>query len=156
VSRGFDAGTSTVTLFPGEGPRGLVDQLSRTPESLARSFALGLKAVGHPKLAMAFDAMLVVSPEHGRVFGQAGWSRARLTEELEAGLQMPGVDLVRGAGGILEGLPAAVAEMTIPKFRPGGLLLVHAGGPAGLFSSIIGGWINGETGSQPTTVEVRT
>ena len=41
-----------------------------------------------------------------------------------------------------------------PKFRPDGLLLVHAGGTAGMFSAIIGGWINGETGSQPVTREV--
>ena len=31
---------------------------------------------------------------------------------------------------------------------------VHAGGTAGMFSAIIGGWINGETGSQPVTKEV--
>jgi hypothetical protein len=115
---------------------------------------MALRAVAHPKLAMAFDAMLVVSPEHGRVFAEAGWSRARLLEALDGALQLDGAEHVRGAGGVLEGLPEVVAEMTIPKFRPGGLLLVHAGGPAGLFSSIIGGWVNGETGSQPTTVEV--
>jgi hypothetical protein len=39
----------------------------------------------------------------------------------------------------------------LPKFRPGGLLLVHAGGPAGLFSAIVGGWVNGAPGSDPVT-----
>ena len=39
VERGMAAGVSAVTLFAGEGPRGIVDQSSRTPESLARSFA---------------------------------------------------------------------------------------------------------------------
>jgi hypothetical protein len=155
VARGFDPSSSTVTLFPGDGPRVVVDQLSRTAESLARSLAMALRAVSHPKLAMVFDAMLVISPEHGRVFRDAGWSRARLVEALEAALQLPGAELVRGAGGVLEGIPEAFGGTTIPKFRPGGVLLVHAGGPAGLFSSIIGGWVNGETGSQPTTVEVR-
>ncbi|MEZ5168814.1 MAG: hypothetical protein R2695_20895 [Acidimicrobiales bacterium] len=33
-SRGFDRSVSTVTLFPGEGPRLLFDQKSRRPESL--------------------------------------------------------------------------------------------------------------------------
>ena len=37
----------------------MVDQLSRTPESLARSLAAGLRGVGHPKLAIVFDALLV-------------------------------------------------------------------------------------------------
>ncbi|HEV3364005.1 MAG TPA: thioredoxin family protein, partial [Acidimicrobiia bacterium] len=34
VERGMPASASTVTLFAGEGPRGVADQLSRTPESL--------------------------------------------------------------------------------------------------------------------------
>jgi hypothetical protein len=48
-----------------------------------------------------------------------------------------------------------VREKTIPKFRPGGLLLVHCGGEAGLFSAMIGGWASGPTGSQPTLREIR-
>jgi hypothetical protein len=31
---------------------------------------------------------------------------------------------------------------------------VHAGGGAGLFSEIIGGWANGAVGSQPVTREI--
>jgi len=143
-----------VTVFAGEGPRGLVDQLSRDAESLARSFAACLRTVQHPKMALAFDAVLVVGPEHGRVFREAGWSRDRLLGRLDELLQLPGDELVRGAGGIAEGLPAGVAGMTLPKFRPGGLLVVHAGGGAGLFSSIIAGWASGPTGSQPVTREV--
>jgi hypothetical protein len=154
VSRGFAADASTVTLFPGEGPRGLVDQLSRDPESLAATFAACLRTVQHPKLALAFDAVLVVGPEHGRVFRLAGWTRDHLLARLDELLQLPGDELVRGAGGVAEGLPATVAGMTLPKFRPGGILVVHAGGGAGLFSTIIAGWANGATGSQPVTKEV--
>ena len=154
VERGFAAGQSTVTLFAGEGARGIVDQLSRDPESLARSFAACLRTVAHPKLAMVWDAVLVVSPEHGRVFREAGWSKARLREALDATLQLAGDDLIQGAGGIAEGLPAGFAGTTIPKFRDGGLQIVHAGGTAGLFSAIIGGWASGAIGSEPVTREV--
>src|SRR5881397_3075138 len=56
VERGMAPGTSAVTLFAGEGSRGIVDQASRTPESLARSFAGALRTVAHPKLPVAFDA----------------------------------------------------------------------------------------------------
>ena len=59
VERGFAPGQSTVTLFAGEGTRCVVDQLSRTPESLASSLAVNLRGIHHPKLAMAFDAILV-------------------------------------------------------------------------------------------------
>jgi hypothetical protein len=151
---GFDADASTVTVFAGEGPRGVVDQLSRTPESLAASLAACLRTVQHPKLPMGFDAIVVVSPDHARVFADAGWDRARVLAELHARLQLPGDEIVRGAGGIAEGVPEAFAGTTLPKFRDGGLLLVHAGGGAGLFSTIIAGWVNGATGSQPVTVVV--
>lgn len=151
VARGLEQGTSAVTLFAGEGMRIVVDQLSRTPESLARSFAACLRTVAHPKLAFGFDAILVVSPEHARVFAEAGWSRERLLEELHAVLQVPGAEMVRGAGGIAEGLPTEMADRTIPKFRPDGIIIAHAGGTAGMFSAIIGGWANGATGSTPLT-----
>jgi len=154
ASRGVPEGRSAVTLFAGEGVRGVVDQISREPESLARSFAACLRTVGHPKLPMAFDALLVVSPEHARVFADAGWDRARLMAEIDGALQLPGREIVRGAGGIAEGVPESLADATLPKFRPGGLLLAHAGGGAGMFSAIIGGWVSGSMGSEPVTREV--
>ena len=43
----------------------------------------------------------------------------------------------------------------LPKFRDGGLLLAYAGGGAGLFSAIIGGWANGDVGSRPVTRAVQ-
>ena len=42
-------------------------------------------------------------------------------------------------------------QLTVSKFRPDGILLVHAGGGAGLFSEIIGGWASGAVGSEPVT-----
>jgi hypothetical protein len=148
------AGRSAVTLFAGSGVQGICDQLSRTPESLARTFAACLRVNFHPKFMMAADAVLVVSPEHARVFAEAGWSKARLRAELERLLLVPGAEVVRGAGGIAEGMPEHFAALALPKFRPGGLLIVHAGGTAGLFSAVIGGWVSGEIGSEPVTREV--
>ena len=158
VALGAKRGANTVTLFTGEGPRTIVDQLSRDPESLARTFAVCLRGVCHPKLVLAFDAMLVIGPEHARVFREAGWSRARLLERLSELLLVRGEEIARGAGGIAEGipLPAAAKEQPFPKFRPGGLLIVHAGGPAGLFSAVIGGWASGATGSTPVLREIQT
>jgi len=155
VERGFSRQASTVTLFPGEGVQGVVDQKSRTPESLARTFAACLRAVDHPKLAMAGDALLVVSPEHSRVFIDAGWSKARLLEELTTLLLLDADEMLMGAGGITEGLPLALAGKKIPKFRPGGLIIVRAGGTAGLFSAVIAGWAaSGLTGSTPVSKEI--
>jgi hypothetical protein len=174
VERGFPMDTSTVTLFAGEGPNGICDQKSRDPESLARSLAWSLDAVWHPKLALISDAVLVVSPEHGRVFREAGWSKAQLRQRLlELGTK-PLSEIAGGARGCAEGMnlsPGSVrsafgspvgdggatdaAEVRIPKFFPDGLLIVHAGAKAGLFSAVIGGWARGAIGSSPVTREVK-
>ncbi len=156
VERGFRAEQNTVTLFAGEGVRGVVDQLSRTPESLTRSFAACLRTTAHPKLPLAFDAMVIITPDHLRVYEEAGWSKARFREEVGALLQIDGHEMVRGAGGIEEGIPETLAEITLPKFRDGGLLIAHAGGAAGLFSGIMGGWASGSIGSESVTREVRS
>jgi hypothetical protein len=156
VEHGFAPEASTVTLFAGEGPRGIVDQLSRDPESLARSFAECLRTVQHPKLPIVFDAILVVGPEHSRVFREAGWSNSQLRDRLHELTVLEGADIVRGARGIAEGVPEHLKDVQLPKFRPEGIIIVHAGGGAGLFSTIIAGWANGATGSQPTTREITT
>jgi hypothetical protein len=152
---GAAQGTDAVTVFTGEGPRCIVDQLSRDPDSLARTYAVNLRTLHHPKLVLAFDCLLAVGPEHSRIFREAGWSKADLLARLSELLQIPGSELVRGAGGIAEGLPESVANATLPKFRPGGLLLVHCGGGAGLFSAMIGGWASGAVGSAPVMREIR-
>ncbi len=149
---GLEPGLDTVTVFAGEGPRCVVDQLSREPDSLARSLAATLQTVHHPKLVLAFDAILVIGPEHARVFADAGWDREQIIAGITQHLNRPGAELARGAGGMAEGVPEAFADApALPKFRPGGLMLAFAGGGAGLFSTIIGGWVNGEMGSQPVT-----
>jgi len=154
-SRGISRTTDAVTVFPGEGPRCVVDQLARDPESLTNTFAACLRTLHNPKSVLAFDAIVVMGPEHARVYADADWDRDRVLSEIHARLQIPGSELIRGANGIAEGVPTHLSGMTLPKFRPGGLLLVHAGGGAGLFSAIIGGWANGDIGSQPVTREVR-
>jgi hypothetical protein len=152
---GFAAGQNVVTIFPGEGPRTLVDQIARTPEELASTFAYHLRAMLSPKAVLAFDAILVVSPDHSRVFRAGGWSKDRLRKRLLELTTMPGEDLVRGALGVAEGLPESVRGRMIPKFRENGLHIVHAGGGAGLFSAIIPGWANGELGSQTLAREIK-
>jgi hypothetical protein len=156
VSRGFSPSDDTVTVFAGEGPRCIVDQKARTAAELANTFAACLRTLHNPKLVIGFDTVLVVGPEHARVFSDDGWDRDRLLTELHARLQSPGSELVWGAGGIADGVPPHLKDMTLPKFRPDGILLVHAGGGAGLFSAMIGGWANGTTGSQPVTHKVHT
>lgn len=74
----------------------------------------GLAPLQHPELIMMFDAMLVMGPEHARVFTDAGWDRHRTVDGIMENLSRPDSEPVRGAG-----------------------------------------WVNGDTGSTPTTRAVR-
>jgi len=155
VERGFPGHTSTVTLFVGDGVAPIVDEISRTPASLARSFAACLRAAHHPKKVIDVAAFLVVTPEHARVFHEAGWSKQRLKTELETLLQIPVADLLRGAHGIEAGiLPQEAPDThgTLPKFRTGSLNIVRAGGGAGKFSAYISGL--GSITINPVTREI--
>jgi hypothetical protein len=157
VERGVQPGRSAVTVFAGFGLQGIVDQKSRDPESLSRSFAGSLKAIHNVKSAPSCDALLVVCPEHHRTFKDAGWTKARLYEELYRLCEIPGDELVAGTQGMAEGGPPSLAGKTVNKFRPGGLMIVHAGGDAGMFSGIIGGWsAGGPRGSLPITKELES
>jgi hypothetical protein len=156
VSRGVPRGRSAVTLFQGDGVQQLIDMKSRTPEQLTRSIAAALAVVGHPKQALYLSAMLIISPEHYAIYRDAGWDRARITRELHTLLLRPGRDLVVGAQGMGEGIPASKADEMVPKFWDDGLLIVRAGGDAGLYSAICGGWTGHRhhDESQPVTKEI--
>jgi hypothetical protein len=151
TERGVPLGQNAVTVFAGEGPRCVVDQLARTPEELTNSLVASLQTVHHPKLVIGFDAILTISPDHGRVYAEAGWDRERLIAEITERSLTPGSELVRGARDMAEGIPPHLKDAMLPKFRPGGVLLTYAGGGAGLFSSIVAGWANGAIGSDPVT-----
>jgi hypothetical protein len=151
--RGIPRDRSAATLFSADGPIGCADQKAREPDRLIRSLAGTLRAVGHVDMVNAADVVVVVSPEHGRVFDQAGWSKADVTAALHAATEMEGEDLGMGtAGGQTPGGRARSS-----KFRPGGITLVRAGGDAGLFSAIIPGWLmKGPLGTSPVTREILT
>ncbi len=153
-SRGWRADQSTVTVFAGESPRIFADERSRSAESLTRHLAQALQATVSPRMMLAMDAMLVLSPEHMARYDTAGWDRERFMAELNRELLFDADDLLAGSDGIAAGLPATAVGKQVSKFRPGGLLVAHAGGPAGLFSAIIGGWANGPRGSDPVTREI--
>ena len=82
-------------------------------------------------------------------------SKEQVKSRLNELLQIDGAELIAGAGGIDEGLPLKFADKIMPKFRPGGLNILRAGGSAGMFSAIIAGWgASGPLGSVPVTVKV--
>src|SRR5688500_1295857 len=139
VSRGFARGESTVTLFQGHGVEAFVDQKTRTAEGLSRSLGLALVKIGHPRLVQSARAVIVLSPEHYRIYAEAGWDRKRIERALDESTIRPGREIVAGLDGIGEGVPPERADEAVPKFFEDGLLVVRAGGAAGLFSAILPG-----------------
>ena len=51
-------------------------------------------------------------------------------------------------------MPPGLDAAPLPKFRPDGLLVAHAGGDAGMFSAVVAGWVGGPSGSTPVTVPI--
>lgn len=156
VARGIAPGRSAVTLFQGDGVQQVIDMKSRTPEQLTRSLAMSLATVGHLKTALYLNALLILSPEHYQIYKAAGWDRARITRELHGALLRPGKDLIVDAQGVGEGIPVSRADEMVPKFWDDGLLIVRAGGEAGLYSAICGGWTGHRVReeSRPVTREI--
>jgi hypothetical protein len=102
-------------------------------------------------------AILVLSPEHYAIYREAGWDRKKIERALFEATIRPGKDLVAGADGVGEGIPASRAGESVPKFHEDGLMVVRAGGQAGLFSAILPGWLAGRNRLelQPVTKEIR-
>ena len=149
MDRGFNRKDSVISLFAGEGLQPILDQLSRTPESLCKSMAASLRSVAHVKRFGMADAILVVCPEHRRVLREAGWSKEDLRRCLYDELMTPGSELLPGVNGMMEGMPEKLKDKLLNKFRDDGLHIVTTGGTAGMFSAIISGWVaSGERGSQ--------
>ena len=158
VARGFPRGVSTVTLFQGHGPEAIVDQKTRTAEGLTRSIASSLVKMGHPKLVQSARAVLVLTPEHYAIYKESGWDRKKIERALYEATIRPGREILAGADGVGEGVPASRAEEMVPKFHDDGLMVVRAGGPAGLFSAVLPGWLAGRNKLelQPVTKEIKT
>ena len=138
VEAGYPVGTDTVALFAGHGPSAVVDQLSRRAEDLIEAFVRKVSANIDLFFARRIDNMLlVIGPEHGRVFAEDGWDKARIRAELN------------------ERVFAQIGKPA-PAPRWDGPAIVYAGGDAGLFSALIEGWVSGPTGSQMICHPIRT
>ena len=149
LEHGFAPGQSTVAVLAADAPLGVYDHRSRTPEDLLATLAASLAVVSHHKATHWGDTLLVLSPEHAKTIGDAGWQKADVRRWLWERLRRPVGELVPGRNGG-EGLPEHVLAKfenpatdgtLIPKFRaPEHIKLVVAGGTAGRFSAIVPGW----------------
>jgi hypothetical protein len=116
VERGFEIGTSTVTVQSAMTVTAAGDFVSRGPEGILDSIARTVRREGHSGdrwLGDGTNIMLIVGLEHMRYFAEAGWSKQDMRTYL-----WPRLNARRGPG-----------ERTVRLGKPEGLLIVAAGGP---------------------------
>jgi thiol-disulfide isomerase/thioredoxin len=156
VSLGYSPRQSTVTIFPGDGITQTIDHISRTPEDLCRSYAPCLRAIYHPGHIIGVQAFLAIGGEHQNVFYDAGWSKARVKEELLRLLMIPVREIVPGRSGLsgLTEAEKAEPDNLVPKFKNGTFNIIRAGGKAGKYSAIISS-IGGRGSIEPVTKEIK-
>ena len=128
VDRGMSKDTSAVTMFAGGGVHGIWVEAARTPEQIVEQTGHWLQHLGFPGLPG--HAIVLITPEFYRIYSEHGWGRDRIK--------------------------AALIEASRGMIHEEGLLLVRAGGQAGLASAAICGWGVGERGSNPITKEIGT
>jgi hypothetical protein len=155
VTLGHDAETSTVTVLAGEGPAGVSDHSSQTPEGLAATLTSALQSAwADTWYPLGAETVLVLCPEHAATFGQAGWSKADLRDRIFRDARRTVGDLRGAASG--ERTPfVAWAESDddqLGKFlSPDEIVIVVAGGLAGRFSAVIAPWVGFGLGSSMVT-----
>ena len=165
VERGFAAGDNVVTVFGIEAsPHGIADQTSRSARALAGSLGAGVSCVFHPKLYGQGEVLLVVCPEHVDTIARDGWSkddvRARMQEVTARPLRDILADDEIGEGMLPrwygpDGPSPELLEKRFPKFRdPKNINIVVAGGEAGKFSAVFGGWVSGPMGSNSVSRKI--
>ena len=164
VERGFRPQDSTVTLFAAEAPRALVDQLSRSARGVVTTLGKCMETIAHHKWYQYAEAVLVICPEHVRTIARDGWGKADIRRCIQEVTAKPLAALLAGADGSAEGVPrrvvgenpaAQVLETMVSKFASeDSIQIVVAGGGAGKFSAVVGGWVGGSMGSQMVTHKI--
>lgn len=78
VGRGFDASTSTVTVFACEGPHNIQEHGSNTGEGVLRTIAGSMGEAGSNNLFRGGEPVLVLGPEHAVTIAADGYDRGAI------------------------------------------------------------------------------
>lgn len=138
VERGFDPGSSVVTVIGADAPLSISDHRSTSPEELARALATAGTATWSPTWwPLGGSSLFVICPEHAAMFRAAGWSKSRLREEMLTSSRRPARELRWGEAS--PEVNTAADDQLIDKWTgPEEIMLVAAGGEAGRYSAVFG------------------
>jgi hypothetical protein len=161
VELGHDPDASTVTLFAAGGLTEVSEHTARTGSGVLRTIAATLATVWSWRRCGRVDAMVVLCPEHAATLSADGFSKNDVRDFL---FEHTGVPLRAFEHEGTEGTEARhlYEEILIdgePHYRkfsiPSQIQIIVAGGTAGKFSAVLGGWLAGAGGSQTVTYPVK-
>ena len=152
TTRGFRPEQNAVTIFAAYAPHQYSNRLSADPEGVLDTACAHMKvsagSARQPQYVMVFAG------EHQDIFRRAGWAREDVQRYVFEHSKVPVAEFKR-----INMIPGAVTpedERTMFSLveRPQDLLVIAAGGKAGVQSAFIPGW-GGKNGSQSVTREIR-
>ena len=141
VELGMSPQDSAVTLHAGEGPHNIQDHGSRVAQELLLTFADTMNITGNNNAGLGGEMMLVIGPEHARIFAGAGMSKDDIRQELHRRMRLR---LDRFGSGVRawyrkrrKAIDVGPEVEEIPYLDdPRQILIVVAGGP-GLHSMVV-------------------
>lgn len=151
TTRGFAPEQNAVTIFAAYAPHQYSNRLSATPEGVLDTACAHMKisagSARQPQYAMVFAG------EHQAIMKKAGWTREDVQRYVFEHTKMPVAEFKRI--NMIAGEPTAADETTLYTLveRPQDLLVIAAGGQAGVQSAFIPGW-GSKAGSQSVTREI--
>ena len=152
TTRGFKPDQNAVTIFAAYAPHQYSNRLSATPEGVldtaCATMRISAGTARQPQYAMVFAG------EHQAIFRKAGWAREDVQRYCFDHTKSTLAELKRI--NLLAGEVTSEDERAMYPLveRPQDLLVIAAGGRAGVQSAFIPGW-GGKAGSQSVTKEIR-
>lgn len=152
TTRGYKPEQNVVTIFAAYAPHQYSNRLSATPEGVLTTACAHMRVSAgtarHPQYAMVFAG------EHQAIMKQAGWSREDVQQYVFEHSRSTVAELKRI--NMLPGEVAAEDERNMYPVveAPSDLLVIAAGGKAGVQSAFIPGW-GSKRGSQSVSREIR-
>lgn len=152
TTRGFKPTQNAVTIFAAYAPHQYSNRLSATPEGVLDTACAHMKVSAgtarQPQYAMVFAG------EHQEIMKKGGWSREDVQQYVFEHTQNTVADLQR-VNMLPDAITAATEKTMYPLVEaPTDLLVIAAGGRAGVQSAFIPGW-GSKRGSQSVTREIR-
>jgi len=138
VERGYAPEDSVVTVIAADAPMSISDHRSKDPRELASVLGWAAGATWSPNWwPLGGDSLFVICPEHAALFGEAGWSKQRVRQEIFDAVRRPAAELRWGETTPL--VAGAPDDQPIHKWsRPQEIVLVVAGGEDGRYSAVFG------------------